>query len=220
MPLPRVLTVETDTDPTFFATPAAFRRWLARHHASRAFVWIGFWKKASGNKGITYAEAVDEALCFGWIDGLVHSFDDRAYKQRFTPRKAGSIWSAINIAKAERLKKAGRMEKGGLAAFEGRDPKRAGLYSFENKPAEFSPAVEKRFRANKAAWRFFAAQPPGYRRVATFWVMSAKQEATRERRLARLIEDSGAGNRLASLSTSPRPPRKPRSSPRVRQSPQ
>jgi len=210
--------METNTDPTFFATSAAFRRWLARHHASRALVWIGFWKKASGKKGITYAEAVDEALCFGWIDGLVRSFDELAYKQRFTPRKPGSIWSAINIAKAERLKKAGKMEKAGLAAFEGRDPKRAGLYSFENKPAEFSPALEKRFRASKAGWKFFAAQPPGYRRVATFWVMSAKQEATRERRLARLIEDSANGVRLASLagkpSPSPRPPRTPRSSPR------
>src|SRR5258706_2854756 len=98
--------MEIDTDPTFFASPAAFRRWLSRHHASKALVWIGFWKKASGKKGITYAEAVDEALCFGWIDGLVRSFDDRAYKQRFTPRKRGSIWSAINIAKAERLKNA------------------------------------------------------------------------------------------------------------------
>ena len=143
---------------------------------------------------------MEESLCFGWIDGLKKGWDEHAFMQRFTPRKPRSIWSAVNIRKVEALKKAGRMAQPGLAAFETRDPTRAGLYSFENRPVAFSAAFEKRFRARKAAWKFFEAQPPGYRRVAAFWVMSAKREETRERRLAQLIADSARGLRVASLS--------------------
>ena len=182
--------------PKFFASAAAFRKWLERHHASKGELWLGLWKKDSGRKGLTYEEAVDEALCFGWIDGLAKSHDERSYKQRFTPRKPRSVWSAINLGKIERLKAAGRMAKPGLDAFENRDPRRTGLYSFENRDVKLSAAFAKRFRAQARAWAFFEKQPPGYRRLMAFWVMSAKRDETRERRLARLIERSAAGERV------------------------
>lgn len=183
-------------DPKFFRDGAEFRRWLARNHASAQCLWLGFWKKETG-KGITYAEAVDEALCYGWIDGLVKRLDEQSHVRRFTPRRPGSIWSAVNLRNADRLKAAGRMAKPGLEAFEGRDPKRAGLYSFENRQVTLSGELEKLFRAEAKAWKFFSAQPPGYRRVTAFWVMNAKQEATRRRRLEKLIAVSAKGERLA-----------------------
>lgn len=209
--------METSPKPKHFRTAAEFRRWLERHHAGEKVLWLGLWKQASGRKGITYAEAVDEALCFGWIDGLARGRDADSYMQRFTPRRAGSVWSAINIAKVERLRKAGRMAPAGLAAFEGRDPKRAGLYSFENRHVTLSSALEKRFRSNRKGWKFFAAQPPGYRRIAAFWVMSAKREETRERRLAQLVEASAAGTRLGAAAGK-KPSASPRASPRTRAS--
>jgi uncharacterized protein YdeI (YjbR/CyaY-like superfamily) len=190
--------------PKFFRSGAEFRRWLARNHAKAPFLWLGFWKKGATRKGITYAEAVDEALCFGWIDGHVKGRDQDSYVQRFTPRRPRSIWSAINIRKVERLEAAGRMARPGLATFESRDPKRAGLYSFENRGVTFSPEIEKRFQAKARAWKFFCAQPPGYRRVAAFWVMNAKQEETRKRRLALLVAESAQGRRLASISAKPK----------------
>ena len=181
--------------PTYFATPAAFRKWL-QGHAKATELWVGFWKKDSGRKGLTYEQAVDEALCFGWIDGLTKRHDELSYKQRFSPRRPGSVWSAINIGKVERLKAAGRMARPGLEAFENRDPRKTGLYSFENRDVRFSAAIEKAFRANRKAWTFFEKQPPGYRRLMTFWVMSAKREETRVRRLAQLVERSAAGERV------------------------
>ena len=186
----------SESSPKFFATPAGFRRWLASRHAKATELWVGFWKKDSGRKGMTYEEAVDEALCYGWIDGLTKRHDERSYKQRFSPRKPTSVWSAINIGKVERLKAAGRMAKPGLEAFEKRDPKRTSVYSFENRDARLSPGMEKRFRASRKAWAFFERQPPGYRRLMAFWVMSAKKEETRDRRLERLIERSAAGERI------------------------
>ena len=186
--------------PTFFASAAAFRRWLERNHAEASELWIGFWKLGSGKKGLTYAEAVDESLCFGWIDGLRKRLDDHAFIQRFTPRRVRSIWSAINIAKVEALRTAGRMTQPGLAAYALRDPKRSYAYSFENRDRVFDPAYEGRFRAKKKAWTFFAAQPPGYRRIATHWVMSAKRAETRDRRFAQLITDSAAGRRIAAIA--------------------
>lgn len=186
--------------PTFFRSAAAFRKWLERHHASTPFVWIGFWKKHTGHESITYAEAVDEALCFGWIDGLLKRIDADRHMQRYTPRRPGSIWSGINLRKAEVLKKAGRMAKAGLDAFENRDPKRAGLYSYQNRHVTLSTELEKRLRSRRAAWKFFEAQPPGYRRVAAFWVMNAKRPETRVRRLDQLIEESAAGRRLGSVT--------------------
>ena len=186
--------------PRFFASADAFRRWLEANHGEAPELWIGFWKVHTGRKGLTYEEAVEEALCHGWIDGLVKRFDDDAYMQRFTRRKATSIWSATNIAKVEALKKAGRMAAPGLEAFASRDPRRTGLYSFENRNRVFDPASEKRFRANRKAWRFFEAQPPGYRRTATYWVVSAKRDETRERRLEQLIDHSSRGERHPQLS--------------------
>jgi uncharacterized protein YdeI (YjbR/CyaY-like superfamily) len=182
--------------PTHFASAGDFREWLRKNHARSTELWVGFWKKDSGKAGMTYEQAVDEALCYGWIDGLVKRHDERSYKQRFSPRKPTSVWSAINIGKVERLKAAGRMAKPGLEAFENRDPRRTGLYSFENRDVKFSPEVERRFRAKRKAWTFFENQPPGYRRLMAFWVMSAKREDTRTRRLDQLIERSAAGERI------------------------
>ena len=187
-------------EPRFFDSAARLREWLERNHASAPELWVGFWKAHTGRAGLTYDQAVDEALCFGWIDGLVRRVDDEAYMQRFTPRKPGSTWSAVNIAKAESLERSGRMAAPGRDAFRNRDPGRTGLYSFENRSVAFAPGLERRFRRDKAAWKFFEAQPPGYRRMAAFWVMSAKREETRERRLAQLIESSREAVRLPALS--------------------
>ena len=182
--------------PRFFRSAAEFRQWLARHHERETELWVGFYKKASAKKGITYAEAVDQALCYGWIDGIKKRVDDEAYMHRFTPRKATSVWSVINTRRMGELTKLGLVTPPGLGAFEKRDPARSGIYSFENRPKEFPAAFARQFRANRAAWSFFEAQPPGYRRLATFWVMSAVREETRRRRLAQLTTDSERQRRL------------------------
>jgi uncharacterized protein YdeI (YjbR/CyaY-like superfamily) len=184
----------------YFESAADFRAWLEANHASTTELWIGFYKKDSGKGDITYEEALDEALCFGWIDGIRKRVDALSFTQRFTPRKPKSIWSLINIGHVARLTKAGHMQPAGLTAFAARTDARTGVYSFENKPRELPPELERLFKADKAAWKFFQQQPPGYRRVASFWVMSAKQEATRKRRLARLMADSSHGRRLGMLS--------------------
>jgi uncharacterized protein YdeI (YjbR/CyaY-like superfamily) len=175
---------------TFFKSAAECRRWLERNHDKVTEQWFGFYRKNSGKRGITYQEALDEALCFGWIDGLKKRVDESSYTYRFTPRKSKSVWSVVNTKRAEELRKLGRMKPPGLTAFAARDPARSGIYSFENEARKLSASCEKEFRSHKEAWEFFQAQPPGYRRTASFWVMSAKQEATRLRRLARLISDS------------------------------
>ena len=185
--------------PRFFRTQKEFRTWLDRNHASKSEVWVGLHKKASTKKGVTYREALDEALCFGWIDGKVMGIDDDAYMQRFSPRTARSPWSKINIKRFGELQKLGVVAPAGLAAFERRDKKPAG-YSYEEAERGFSGTYLKTFRANKGAWTFFQGQPPGYRKMATFWVMIAKREETRERRLAKLIEDSANEQRLAMFS--------------------
>ena len=185
---------------TYFKSAAAFRTWLEQHHATERELFVGFYKKASGRAGLTYAEAVDEALCFGWIDGVKRRVDQFSYQHRFTPRTAKSIWSRINIQHAERLTKTGRMTPAGRKAFAARDPKRSEVYSFENAPRQLPPAGERRFRADRTAWDFFQRQPPGYRRVATFWVVSAKKTETQTRRLEQLIVDSRAGRRLKQLT--------------------
>jgi uncharacterized protein YdeI (YjbR/CyaY-like superfamily) len=188
------------TKPKFFKTPAEFHAWLAKNHNSTELL-VGFHKKGSGKKSITYAEALDEALCFGWIDGVRKSIDETSYTIRFTPRKPKSIWSNINVGHVERLKKAGRMLPSGLAAYALREDKRTGIYAFENRPKELSPEYQKQFKANKKAWQFFTAQPPYYTKVCSFWVMSAKKEETRLRRLNQLIEVSGKGERLGLLNS-------------------
>ena len=181
--------------PRYFKTPAEFRRWLAAHHATERELLVGFYKKASGKPGISYKDAVDEALCFGWIDGIKRKVDEARYTHRFTPRTAGSTWSLINANRVKELIAAKRMAKPGLEAWERRDPKKTGIYSFENRPKAFDAALEREFRKQPAAWTFFRAQPPGYQRLMTFVVMSAKLQETRLRRLAALISKSAKGER-------------------------
>jgi uncharacterized protein YdeI (YjbR/CyaY-like superfamily) len=183
--------------PKFFNSRERFREWLERHHASAKEILVGFHKKNSGKKSITYAEALDEALCFGWIDGVRRNFDETSYTIRFTPRKPRSIWSLVNVRHVERLQKEGRMHPAGTAAFERRTPERTGIYSFENRPRELSAEFQKEFRKNEPAWEFFQKQPPGYKRLMSFWVMSAKKEETRIARLKRLTESSAKRERVA-----------------------
>jgi len=186
--------------PRFFTSPAAFRAWLEAHHADAKELWVGFYRKSAGRTGIAYLEAVDEALCFGWIDGIKKRVDDEAYMHRFSPRTAKSIWSLVNTRRVEELRRIGQMAPPGLAAFERRDPARTGLYSFERAAPSLPKELARRLKANRKASAFFAAQPPGYRRVALFWVTSARREETRERRLAQLIAASAQGHRVGLLA--------------------
>jgi uncharacterized protein YdeI (YjbR/CyaY-like superfamily) len=186
--------------PHFFKTPAGFRKWLAKNHASATELLVGFYKKDSGKPSITWPESVDEALCFGWIDGVRRRIDDVSYSIRFTPRKKTSTWSAINIARVAELTKLGRMQPAGLRAFEHRREEKSGIYAYENEARTLTADDEKKFRANEKAWEFFNAQPPGYRRQSIYWITSAKKEETRARRLATLIEDSANSRRLARVT--------------------
>lgn len=184
-------------NPRFFKTAAAFRAWLDKNHDKKSELWVGYYKKASGKGGMTYQEALDEALCYGWIDGVVRTIDADSYEQRWTPRKQTSYWSEVNLKKVKRLEEEGRMHEAGRAAL-ARKPADSGTrYAFEKRPETFPPAMIKQFKAmNKAAWTFFEQQPPGYRRLLIHWVTSAKQEETRQKRLKRLVETSAAGKRL------------------------
>ena len=183
-----------------FSSPDDFRDWLEKNHASQVELWLGFYKTSSKKQGITYSQALDEALCFGWIDGVRYSVDAESYKIRFTPRKPKSIWSRVNVRRVEALKKAKKMAEAGLKAFEARDEHRTGIYAFEHKRPGLSAKNKKLLRANKRAWEFFAKQAPWYQRTAGYWVSSAKQEETRARRLAKLMEVSAAGRRLDQLT--------------------
>ncbi len=186
----------------FFSNQSKFHQWLDKHHDRESELWVGFYKKQSGKPSVTYPEALDEALCYGWIDGVRKSIDEVSYKIRFTPRKAKSTWSLVNTKRVAELKRLGRMRASGLKAFENRDPKRSGIYSFENAPRKLDAVYEKKFQSNKRAWEFFQAQPPGYQRTASWWVMSAKKEETRMRRLATLIGESEKGLRLVMVAAS------------------
>ena len=188
------------TNIKFFKTQAAFRAWLEKNHAKKDELWLGYYKKASGKKSITYKEALEEVLCFGWIDGISRSIDELSYCQRYTPRRKGSIWSAVNIKKAEELIKNGKMHPHGLHVYKNRDLKRAGLYSNEQKEIKFPGVLLKMLKANKKAWENFSKMPPGYRKTSTWWVISAKQEETRLRRMKTLIADSEAGRKIALLT--------------------
>jgi uncharacterized protein YdeI (YjbR/CyaY-like superfamily) len=180
--------------PTFFRTPAALRRWFSAHHATSAELWIGFYKKDSGRGGVVYRQALDEALCFGWIDGMVRRVDEASYMQRFTPRRPRSTWSAVNIAKVNALIAEGRVQPAGLAAFERRTPDRSVVYSYEQRQAAvLSPAERRAVKADPAAWSFFEARPPSYKRTVAWWIQSAKTAETRQRRLALLIDCSARG---------------------------
>lgn len=189
--------------PRFFATPARFRAWLRAHHATQTELVVGLYKKGSGKPSITWPESVDEALCVGWIDGVRRSLGEEAYSIRFTPRKDTSIWSAVNIARVAELERLGRMTPAGRRVFAARTAERTGVYSFERKtPAALAPKEAEKLRANARAATFFAAQPPWYQRAAIHWVISAKRDATRERRLDQLITDS-AGSRTIRPLTRP-----------------
>jgi uncharacterized protein YdeI (YjbR/CyaY-like superfamily) len=185
--------------PRFFASQALFRTWLEKNHDSATELLVGFYKKGSGKGGITYQQALDEALCFGWIDGVRRSIDEERWTIRFTPRRRGSIWSAVNIARVGVLKKMGVMHTSGIEAFESRDQEKTNRYSFERQDAALDAAQEKRFRANKKAWAFWESQPPSYRKVAAWFVVSAKKDETRARRLDQLIADSAEGLRIGLL---------------------
>jgi len=187
--------------PRFFATPAKFRAWLEKHHATDRELLVGFYKKRSGKPSITWPESVDEALCFGWIDGVRRSIDDERYTIRFSPRTSRSTWSVVNIKRGKELIEFGRMTPAGLAAFEARADERSAIYSYEQRrSAKFGEDLERRFRANRKAWEHFQARSPSYRRAAMHWVTSAKKPETRERRLAALIEESARGGTLKALT--------------------
>ena len=188
--------MSSEEKPVHFGSAAEFRRWLQKNHAKVDVLWIGFWKKASGRGGLTYDQAVEQSLCFGWIDGLKKSHDALCFKQRFTPRRARSIWSAINVRRVEALKKRGLMAGPGLAAFALRDPARSSVYSFENRDTRLDPSFKRRLEADARANAFFAAQPAGYQRLMTHRVMSAKREETREKRFAQLLAASRRGERI------------------------
>jgi len=191
-------------EPSFFATPQCFRAWLERHHARSAELLVGFHKRETGKPSLTWPESVDEALCVGWIDGVRRSFGATAYTVRFTPRKPGSTWSAVNVAKIGKLEAEGRLRPAGREAFARRTEARTQIYSYEQRhQASLDAAQEKAFRANRKAWAFFQAQAPWYRRTAIYWVATAKQEATRQRRFATLLRDSAAGRRLGQLDRKP-----------------
>jgi uncharacterized protein YdeI (YjbR/CyaY-like superfamily) len=187
----------TPVKPRYFPSAASFRRWLGAHHAGETELWVGFHKKASGRTSLTWEESVDAALCFGWIDGLRKSVDPLRYVIRFSRRKARSIWSVRNIARVRELMRLKVMAPMGLAAFRKMDRRRSAVYSFEQRRrARFSPGQARRFQENAPAWHFFRAQAPSYRRVVTFWVVSAKKEETRRRRLERAIAVSARRRRL------------------------
>ncbi|MFI5310349.1 MAG: YdeI family protein [Gemmatimonadales bacterium] len=187
-------------NPRFFSTSAKWRSWLLRYHATRDELLVGLYKKDSGKPSITWPESVDQALCFGWIDGVRRRIDDLSYSIRFTPRRQGSIWSAVNIRRLAELTQLGLMHPAGLAAHGNRQDHRSAIYAYEQrKGAELAEEHARVFREHAAAWRFFAAQPPSYRQVATWWVINAKREETRLRRLARLIDVSARNRRLDAM---------------------
>jgi len=190
---------EVAPSPVFFASSAAFGRWLARNHARRSVLWVGFHKKGTGRPSLTWPESVREALRFGWIDGVRRSVDAERYTIRFTPRKPTSAWSRVNIRTATQLIAEGLMEPAGRKAFEARSGERSGVYTYEQEGRAAEAAIEAALKRNRAAWTFLQSQPPWYRRTSARWVMSAKKEETRRRRLAILIEDSAAGRAIGPL---------------------
>jgi uncharacterized protein YdeI (YjbR/CyaY-like superfamily) len=191
--------------PKAFRTPAAFRAWLEKHHATASELEVRIFKVHAAQRGLTYAHALDEALCFGWIDGVIHTLDEDSFRQRFTPRKPRSTWSRRNLAHVERLKKAGRMTPAGLAAYEARDRLQTPAAWFDERRPELSPQLLRVFRANGKAWTHFQAQAPSYRHMTAHWVMSAKKEETRARRLGILIDCCARGRKIPPLEALARP---------------
>lgn len=185
---------------TFFKTQALFRAWLKKNHAKKDELLVGYYKVNSGLPGITYPASVDEALCFGWIDGVRRNVDEKSYSIRFTPRRNGSIWSNVNIARVEKLIAEGKMMPAGLEAFNKRKPERMGVYSFEQGELLLTDEQEAIFRANKKAWTFFMNQPPWYRKAAIHWVVTAKKAETKTSRFRTLLADSAAGKTIGPLT--------------------
>ncbi|MBL0143714.1 MAG: YdeI/OmpD-associated family protein [Betaproteobacteria bacterium] len=181
---------------TFFRSPEELRKWFAKHHGSATELWVGFHKVGTGTASITWPESVDEALCVGWIDGVRKRIDDESYAIRFSPRRPGSTWSAVNVRRIEALQIEGRMHQSGLKAHGARREEKSGIYSYEQLHGELVEPYAAMLRRNKAAWQFFEAQPPWYRRKASWWVASAKKEQTRLRRLAKLAEESAHGRMI------------------------
>lgn len=181
---------------TFFESPGEFRKWLEMHHATAKELWVGYYKKGTGKPSMTWPESVDQALCFGWIDGIRKSVDEDSYTIRFTPRKPGSTWSSVNIKRVQELSEQGLMQPMGLQAFAARKENKSGIYSYEQRGDQLPEPYAGRLRKKKAAWDFFQAQPPSYRKAAYWWVVSAKKEETRLKRLEQLIEASAEGRRL------------------------
>ncbi len=186
-------------EPKFFATPKDFRKWLEKNHDKATELSVGFYKKGTAKRSITWPESVDQALCFGWIDGIRHSIDEESYRIRFTPRKQRSIWSAVNMKRMGELIAEGLVHQAGLDAFAKRNEQRSKIYAYENEMTKLSRPYVAKFRKNKKAWEFFESQPPSYKKTALWWVASAKQEATRDKRLETLIKDSENGERIAHL---------------------
>jgi uncharacterized protein YdeI (YjbR/CyaY-like superfamily) len=198
---PRMWQVHRHMEPIFFTSPEELRAWFADHAATERELWVGYYRRATGRPSVTWPQAVDEALCVGWIDGVRKSLDDERFIQRFTPRQRRSTWSAVNIRRAHELIAEGRMQPAGLAAFERRTDDRSAIYAYEQRHhASFSAQEQAALDANTAAREFWERQPPSYRRTATYWVVSAKREETRARRLATLIEESVAGRRVGALT--------------------
>ena len=191
--------------PIFFKSPAHFRTWLEKHHDTAQEIWAGFYKKSSGKPSMTWPESVDEALCFGWIDGIRKSVDELSYMIRFTPRKPRSVWSTVNIKRAEELNRQGRMRPAGQKAYQARVENRSGIYSYEQRKAELDEPYAKGFRQNREAWEFFQAQPASYRKAVIWWVLSAKKEETRLKRLEKLIDDSAHGRRIPQFTRKKKP---------------
>jgi uncharacterized protein YdeI (YjbR/CyaY-like superfamily) len=189
-------------EPVFFASTDEFRTWLEDHHATCTELVVGFHKKATGKPTLTWSESVDQALCFGWIDGVRRSLGPDAYTIRFTPRKARSTWSNINVSKVERLIELELMRPAGLSVFERRNPETTGVYSFEAGPVALGSEYGREFRRYPKVWSWFERQPPGYRRTAAHWIVSAKKEQTRRSRLATLVADSAAGRKIKPLRRS------------------
>jgi uncharacterized protein YdeI (YjbR/CyaY-like superfamily) len=189
----------TPQDVQFFETPAQLRAWFEANHETAAELWLGYHRKKSGRPSVTWKDVVDQELCFGWIDSVRYSLGGEASAQRLTPRRKGSVWSAINIKRFQELEAAGLVHPNGRAAFAKRDEARSAIYSYENRSRGFDAAMEAEFRKHKRAWKFFDQQAPSYKKTAAFWVVSAKQEETRKRRLQKLIEHSRNGERLPAL---------------------
>jgi uncharacterized protein YdeI (YjbR/CyaY-like superfamily) len=193
-------------EPTFFRSPSELRKWFEKYHATVDELWIGYFKKTSGRVSITWPESVDEALCYGWIDGIRKSVDDTSYKIRFTPRRSGSVWSSVNIKRAQTLIEQGLIQTAGLKAFQARQENKSGIYSYEQRRAELEEPYNRMLKKSKEAWDFFQAQPPSYRKAVSWWIISAKKEETQVKRLEKLIEYSTRGQMLPEMR-----PRKPAS---------